>query len=370
MRNVVAKKQWLAFLWLVQCFFATNSANAQSPPPPTTSIQPQTDWGGQLVHEILPHQPEVIFVQPGQDQTPIYLDQLPEFCPPATPAPNEIFLLNPPAQNTDSQLPPGVRGGLFQKLFFTGSWLPQLEGDSLGFSDLETGIVLGLPFFRVTAPLLITPRFAVHYLEGPAAPDLPARLYDTDITFRHLRKFGDGPWAMNVAITLGYYSDFEKNDADAFRLTGQAFAVYESSPATTWVFGVVYLNRENLSVVPAAGVIYKPTPDVKYEAIFPRPRIAWRLPGGSLGSNSERWAYLGGEFGGGVWSIQRPISLAQDLLTYNDYRLLIGLERKVVGGLSRRLEAGYVFGRELEFASATPDVELEDTLFLRAGLTY
>jgi len=342
-------------------------ANAVAQP---SFAQPQASYGGQLVQELVPYQPNVVFSSPPQDQTPLYLDQCPEFCAPADVYANQPVILQQPTPGAASQLPPGTRNGLFQKLFFTGTYLPQLDDDSLGFSDLEAGIVFGMPFFRVTAPLLITPRFQVRYLDRPAAPDLPARVYDADITFRHLRKFGDGPWAMNVAVTLGYYSDFESSDADAFRVTGEALTVYESSPATQWIFGVVYLNREDISIIPAVGVIYKPTPGVVYRATLPRPRIAWRLPGSSLGSGNERWAYVAGEFGGGLWSIERPATLTQDLLTYRDFRVLLGIEQKITGGLSHRLEAGYVFGRELEFTSATPDVRLDDSLFVRVGLTY
>ena len=136
------------------------------------------------------------------------------------------------------------------------------------------------------------------------------------------------------------------------------------------MFGVVYLNREDISLIPAAGFIYQPTPDVKYEGLLPRPRVSWRLPGGSLGDN-ERWLYVGGEFGGGIWSFDRPSTGTQDLLTYNDYRLLVGVERKApLGAISHRVEIGYVFGRELEFGSGAPDVELGDSLFVRTGLKY
>ena len=329
--------------------------------------QPPNVVGGQIVHEMVPYQPGVL-VEGEFDAAPIYLDTCPEFCPPVEAGPPAVVLEE--VVEAAPQIPAGFRSGVFQKLFFTGTYIPQFEDDSLGLSELETGIVFGLPFLRVTTPLLITPRFAVRYLDGPSVPDLPPRLHDAEITFRHLRRFGDGPWAMNAAVTLGYYSDFQKNDADAFRVTGQAFAVYESSPATKWVFGVVYLNREDLSIIPAAGVIYEPTPDVKYEAILPRPRIAWRLDGGAPGIGPERWAYLGGEFGGGVWSIQRPLSGMQDRLTYSDFRILVGIERKNFGGIGHRLEAGYIFGRELEFSSTTPDAQLDDSLFVRMGMTY
>ncbi len=332
-----------------------------------TFVQPQPHYGGQRVQEMVPYQPTV-FPFEALDRTPIYLDTCPEFCTPAEASSPKVVADG--AIGEAGALPIGFRNGVFQKLFFTGTYIPQFENDSLGFSELEMGIVFGLPFFRVNTPLLITPRFAVNFLERPAAPDLPARVYDADITFRHLRKFGEGPWAMNASVTLGYYSDFESSDADAFRITGQALAVYESSPAATWVFGVAYLNRDDLSIIPVVGVIYEPTPDVKYEAILPQPRISWRLPGDPIGTGSQRWAYLGGEFSGDIWSIQRPVMGRQDLLTYSDFRVLVGFEKKIAGGLSRRLEIGYVFGRELQFASAAPDVRLDDSLFVRGGLTY
>ena len=123
-------------------------------------------------------------------------------------------------------------------------------------------------------------------------------------------------------------------------------------------------------MLPIGGVIIEPSPDVRWELIVPRPRIAWRLPSSRPNNGDERWFYIAGEFGGGVWSIERPVSQTVDLLTTSDYRVMIGYERKITGGLTRRFELGYVFGRELEFKSPTPEVTLDDTLFVRAGFTF
>jgi len=84
----------------------------------------------------------------------------------------------------------------------------------------------------------------------------------------------------------------------------------------------------------------------------------------------ERWLYVGGEFGGGAWAVERA-SGAPDELDVTDWRVFVGVERKIVGGLSRRVEVGYVFSRTLEYAS-DPDneISLDDTLMLRAGITY
>ena len=366
-----APAQLAAFVLL--CFGTSATAMGQDQRSPG-SDSTTSDWGGTLVEPRVPYQPSVLYDSPDGDRSPLLLDELGFMDEPEYRVAGLTTDIVPPgeelAQPTEPELPPGARQGVFQKLFFTGTWLPRLENDSLGVSNLDTGLVLGFPFFRPDTPLLVTQRFAVRYLDGTTTPDLPARLYDTSFEFRHMRKFGQGPWAMDVAVTTGYYSDFEKGDSDAFRLSGRGLAVYESEPGTKWILGVAYLNRAGASVLPVAGVIYEPTPDVRWDLIFPRPRISWQLSGSSPDCGDEKWVYLSGEFGGGIWSIQRPVSLTQNLLTYRDYRFLAGYERKITDGLNRRFEIGYVFGRELEFQSATPNMTLDDSLFLRIGLSY
>jgi len=331
----------------------------------------QLQWGGQAMPEKIPFQPGLLFeelevVGTNGVRLPSEIDsslELATMTSDAVPTAEEIDL------TTDPQLPPGAREGIFQKLFFTGTWLPQLDGDSLGWGDLETGAVFGFPLFRRDTPLLVTTSFNAHLLDRPDGADIPHQVYDTAFEFRHLRKFGNGPWAMDVAVTLGYYSDFSSSDGDAFRVTGRGVGVYEDANGTKWLLGVGYFNRAGASVLPIAGAIVQHSPDVKWELIFPRPRIAWRLPSAVPGCD-ERWWYVGGEFSGGIWSIERPISLTRDNITYSDYRLMVGYERKIVGGLSRRYEAGYVMGREFEFDSGAPNIKLDDTIFLRAGLIY
>ena len=60
------------------------------------------------------------------------------------------------------------------------------------------------------------------------------------------------------------------------------------------------------------------------------------------------------------------------MATYRDFRLLAGLELKPQGayGLHLNFEFGYVFARELEYASVTPDVSLDDTTIVRLTLSY
>jgi hypothetical protein len=336
-------------------------------------VAPEPAWGGHLVAEKVPFQPNLEKAEPA---TP---------CSPMVAQPGFLMTAPPPgllpltaegdpesvlsAAEDEPSLPPGTRDGVFQKIFFTGTWLPQLDGDSLGWGDLESGIVLGFPFWRRDTPLLVTPRFAIHLLDKPETLDLPDQVYDTSFEFRHLRKFGASRWGMDVAVRLGYYSDFERSTGDAFRVTGYGLGAFESSPGTKWVLGVAYLNRANATILPIGGVLIEQTPNIRWELVAPRPRVAWQLAG-SVADSDERWFYLAANFGGGGWSIVRPDTQKLDRLYYSDYRLLIGYERKIIGGLSRLYELGYVFNRKLELDRPTPQASLDNTLYLRVGLTY
>jgi hypothetical protein len=58
------------------------------------------------------------------------------------------------------------------------------------------------------------------------------------------------------------------------------------------------------------------------------------------------------------------------VLNYRDYRAIVGVERNSIYGLGGRLEAGYVFSRELQYQSNDLDVELDSAWMLRAEVSY
>jgi hypothetical protein len=214
-------------------------------------------------------------------------------------------------------------------------------------------------------PLLITPGFGAHVLDGPNNPDLPGTLYDAYVQFRWLGKI-NCMWGYDLVVTPGYYSDFENVGDDAFRPTGRAIAMYEWSPTIQLLFGAVYLNREDVSVLPAAGLIYQPCDGVRWEIIMPRPRYARRI---SQSCDREDWWYVVGEFGGGSWEITRAND-TQDVVTLSDYRLMLGYETKLCGGAGRLFEIGYVFGRQFEYTSGPQTYDLDSSFVARAGITF
>ena len=261
----------------------------------------------------------------------------------------------------------GSKPGIFQKIRFSETFLPRPNFDDLGLNEWELGATFGFPLPTRQSPLLITPSFQQTLLDGPTPADLPANVYDVTVQFLWMHQLTDR-WGIQLGVTPGLHSDFERSDSDALRIAGRGIGVYEWNEEVRLVLGVVFLDRNDVSLLPAAGIIWTPHEDVRWELIAPRPRVAWRF---SCDDCIEQWAYLAGEFGGGEWSIVRAGG-ASDVATYRDFRILAGLERKPLGayGLHLTFEFGYVFARELEYASVTPDLSLDDTTLVRLTLSY
>jgi hypothetical protein len=299
---------------------------------------------GQLVSH--PDSSSEILQAPGQTDTA-----------PATP---------PPAE---PQLPPGVRDGFFQKVLADATWLAPGGADGMGTNDLQLQGIFALPCPTRTSPLVITPGFAVHYLQGPKNVDLPPQLHEGYAQFRWLSQVTP-TLGLDFAITPGIYSDFNQESSDAFRITAHAATAWTWTETAKIVLGAAYLDRPDAEVIPIGGLIWTPYEDVNFDVVFPHPKISHRIRwGDQQGDEVQNWAYVAGEFAGDAWAIRRTDG-SNDQVVLSDYRAILGLERKVIGGLSSRVEVGYVFSRRIRYTSGSPEFRPTNTVMLRGGLTY
>ena len=259
------------------------------------------------------------------------------------------------------------KDGFFQKVSFTGTWIDRNDKfDDFGLTELDLMATFAAPLPTAEWPLLITPAMKTRILNGPGHVDLPAQLYESYLELLWLPRFHPR-WTAILGVAGGVYSDFEVDGKDAWRMTGTGLMRFDWNPGTTQlIFGVLYLNRRDIRLLPAGGIIWTPDANRRYEVLFPRPKLAHRI---AFGPDFEDWVYLGGEFGGNSYSVQR-VSGNTDVVTLRDFRTYIGLERKLNGGAGYHLEIGYVMGRVIEFQSATPDVEADPTAMLRGGVTF
>jgi hypothetical protein len=259
------------------------------------------------------------------------------------------------------------KDGFFQKLYVADTYIPRGGTDGLGFNDAEIALSVALPLPTRRHPVVITPGFTTHFLDGPANTDLPARLYDAYVAFNWYPRITRNLGAI-ISITPTVQSDFEHWDDRALRTPGKALLRY------TWaeyerelVLGVIYLDRDDIPWLPAAGVIWTPNPYLCFELLFPRPRVMFMV---NAGPEFEDWLYVAGEYGGGSWSIERVPAQTQDVVTFADYRAIVGWERKKHGGAGMRVEAGYVFGRSFEYESNSERFKPDAAWMIRGSLAF
>jgi hypothetical protein len=133
--------------------------------------------------------------------------------------------------------------------------------------------------------------------------------------------------------------------------------------------GIVYIDRNDIKLLPAVGLTWTPDADSRYDIFFPAPKLAKKF---ATGPRRSWWGYLYGEYGGGAWTFRRDTG-AISPFDYNDIRIALGVEAvpTTQTGLTGNFEVGYVFARQLFFVVGQPRrQDLDDTLMLRLGLGY
>jgi hypothetical protein len=275
----------------------------------------------------------------------------------------------PPIEAVEAPAAPAQRG-IFQGVELNAGWMPRMDDDALGHTNMSAAVSFGVPPLLFDTPLLITPRAGLHLFDGPSTIDVPSSVNDFDLSFATFKTLNER-WSVRGSVSVGLYGDdYSLDDSDALRFSGFAAAVYQASEEWQWMFGAAYLNRDDLSVIPVAGFI-RDCGDVRYEIMMPRPRIVWRLPQDEAGA--ERAVYIAGDLGGGAWAVQRADGTT-DTLNLSSYGFGIGYETKAGPGSflagKRRYELGYVFGRSVEYQNTGEDVSLDDSLVARVGWSY
>jgi hypothetical protein len=297
------------------------------------------------------------------------------YAPPPTMTPQPLY---PEGIAAPQIAPPGtfnfpsVQQGLrfMQEVRVRDSYLFGSNGsNSLMVDDLETSATFAIPFYG-NAPLLITPGYGMHFWGGPITTpgvpnDLPARTYEGYL---------DGAWhpqitpwlSANLGVRGGAYTDFDTFTTHSIRIMGRGLGIITLTPTVQIAVGIVYIDRVQVKLLPAGGIIWIPNPDARYEILFPNPKLSrrWRTLG-----NTEVWYYGSGEYGGGSWTIKHADG-SSDQFDYNDIRVNVGVESFGHRGLHGFFETGFVFDRKLIYRFGGPNLNPSDTVMLRAGLSY
>ena len=245
----------------------------------------------------------------------------------------------------------------------------QVVGGDLSTTEFDLRSTYGL---RGVPPFVtISPGLNVLLPDGPETADFPApgpdlngALWGVNAELMAFTPLSE-KWAAQVAVAPGVYSDFEEGGLALVRFPARALGIYTHSPKTQFTVGAVYLARDDVTWVPALGVIHRPTARTTLELVLPRPRVVHRFWGGSTADGG--FGYLAGELGGGTWGVRRAGG-GHDAATLSDLRLLAGLEARRDGRSSWLAETGYVFARQVEYESGVGDADFDDAWLLRVGV--
>jgi hypothetical protein len=301
----------------------------------------------------------------------------------ATPAPTP-YGAAPPASSPFGATPFGgpaqpVSPPPYQRLFdhtgFRYTWIVgNGEGDEMGTSDLEISTTANLAnFFGNAGGLRITPGFVFTWLDGPSPPlttDMPSQLYGAYVDFGWYPVFTP-QLSAEVNFRPGVFSDFQSVTSDSVRFLGSGIGVIKLGPTTALKLGAIYIDRADVKVLPAFGVLCTPNQETRWDIFFPSPKLAhyWKTV-----RNGQLWWYVGAEYGGGSWTMERledPQQGASERVDINDFRVFVGTEWSNLNRLYGFIEAGYVFERELFFVVVPEDrTTLADTWMLRAGISF
>jgi hypothetical protein len=312
----------------------------------------------------------------------------------------------PPVQ--DGILPPidkspaPTASDVFTDFSLSHTYLPKTGNPGFGQNDTEFALAWKLPYEPLGKPLKLKLGSGIHFWDGPgpklgrqaapmrtydngsgfiytmpdynayrprnviAGPDagVPGTLYDLYADLGWRPRFAEWLFA-DLGLTPGLYGDFRTFPSDTFRLRGRALAIVATSERFQMVGGLLFINRNSRQIVPAGGILWKPSDLVDLQLVFPLPKASFRV------AQSERratWLYVAGEFGGGTWAYRR-VDGTDGSLDSNDYRISGGIEWKRPDGWYLRAEAGFVFGRELLLRHG-PEIELPNTLALRLAVGF
>jgi len=228
------------------------------------------------------------------------------------------------------------------------------SGNSLGIVSLEA-----YPSLNLDEEHSIAIGTGFHFLNGPIVTDLPPRLFDLQMAY-NARQYFDNRVILDYRLGVGIFSDFEGSARKGVRFPGHVVSYYEWHPWLVSVFGIESLDRDDVSVLPVVGAVWRPRDNLIVEAVFPKPKINLRL-------NSKYSTYIAGELGGGTWAIERA-NFVNDNATYRDLRLVWGLHDFEDGDDS--IELGWVFARRLEYRSSIGNFTPDDAFILRCRTHY
>ena len=253
-------------------------------------------------------------------------------------------------------------------------FVPKGGTNGLGMHEVEGRILFAFPWetLRERTSLnngffLLTPSFRYNHWSQSDVPatafKMPASTFDAGLTTLFATNLRD--LEVQVEVSVGVASSFEKVDCDALYIRGRAMGALpiDDAKQVKATGGLIYYDRIEYKIVPSGGLIWRPNEKNTFRLVYPDPRWSRYL---TKLNETEWWFHIGGEIGGGRWLIEdRDETFNTD---YNDYRVGLGVTfvcDKTIGGF----EVGGAFGRKLVSKQGVW-YEPKDSVYLKTGFKF
>jgi hypothetical protein len=204
---------------------------------------------------------------------------------------------------------------------------------------------------------------------GAGGPPLPDRAHSLALQTTARRPLNER-WILLASLKPMVANAGNGFDNHGFGLTAGLFSLYRSSRTLTWGAGLLYrsLAEDDLRILPALGVEWRPAPAWRVDVGFPRTAITY--------STNDRWRWSlsanghGGTFHVGE-SIAAPVMLENSLLDYTEIRTGFGFEYEPRADLIVSLTVGAIVHQEFDYFERGYEIEADNTpTFVRVGVTW
>ena len=102
----------------------------------------------------------------------------------------------------------------------------------------------------------------LRFLSGPRRTDMPPRVFDISLGYQKRQVLGDLKY--DVSFTFHVASDFIGSSRDGIRFPSHAVGYVELTDNIEMVFGVDFLDRDDVRILPVGGLLLRPDPDVRH----------------------------------------------------------------------------------------------------------
>jgi len=175
-------------------------------------------------------------------------------------------------------------------------------------------------------------------------------------------------WQWQFGFNPSINTDFGHSlNNKGWNFDGSLVAYYRVDPILQLALGVTVWDRIDTFVLPYAGVIITPGDRWEFRLLFPKTRVSYLL--GQCCDGSCHWLYLTNEFRVESYEFDLPGVSPGNAIQYEDWRLALGL-RSDHGWFDKYIEVAWVYGRDFEFRTGVPNVDVDDSVLIRAGIRY